>query len=378
MYSIELQAVRSGYDRETCWVHARAGIVPGDSDCIVMTMQKLSLSGSDLFLAINEMRSDDHGDSWHGPYEHSETLGKRTGLDGVDTLPADFTPKWHAKTEKLLGTGHIACYHDNKIVATPYPRQTVSSVYNFKAKEWSRWNTFDMPEDDIFFIFCAGSTQRWDCDAGTVLLPVYTKGERSERYKVTVVQCSFNGEVLSYITHGDILGCDEGRGLYEPSIVFFEGRYLLTMRNDLHGYISESFDKLHWSKPKQWQFDNGVNLGNYNTQQHWVVGGGKLYLVYTRRCAWNDHVFRHRAPLFMAEVDVKTLSIKRNTERIVVPERGARLGNFQPMQVNNNESWVVVAEWMQNDNEGFGLKGAKYCEQFGSDNTIWVATLKWL
>ncbi len=377
MYNIELKAAKSGYDRETCWVQARSGLIPGNPGRIVMTMQKLSLSGSDVFLAINEMRSDDCGNSWCGPYEHNDTLGKRTGLDGIDTLPCDFTPKWHAQTKKLLGTGHVASYHDDKLVTTPYPRKSVYSVYNDSTNSWSSWSTVDMPDDDIFFNCGAGSAQRLDCDDGTILLPVYTKAKNAECYKVTVVQCAFNGEILSYITHGDFLGCDNGRGLYEPSIVFFGGRYLLTMRNDSHGYISESFDKLHWSKPKQWQFDNGVDLGNYNTQQHWVVGGEKLYLVYTRCCAWNDHIFRHRAPLFMAEVDVKTLSIKRNTERIVVPERGARLGNFQPMQVNNNESWVVVAEWMQNDNKGFGAEGAKYCEQFGSNNTIWIAKLKW-
>ena len=30
-FDIELQTIRSGYDRKTCWTHARAGIIPGDN-----------------------------------------------------------------------------------------------------------------------------------------------------------------------------------------------------------------------------------------------------------------------------------------------------------------------------------------------------------
>ena len=51
-------------------------------------------------------------------------------------------------------------------------------------------------------------------------------------------------------------------------------------------------------------------------------------MVYTRRGANNDHVFRHRAPLFIAQVDPEKLVVLRVTERVVLPERGVPLGNF--------------------------------------------------
>lgn len=375
MYNINLKAVISGYDRETCWVQARAGAIPGNPGSVVMTMQKLSLSCSDVFFAINEMRSDDGGATWSGPYEHSETLGRRKEKADVEAVPCDFTPKWHTKSGKLLGTGHVARYSGNELMAEPRSRDAVYSVYDQNNRTWSTWNTVKMPEDDIFFNCGAGSAQRWDCDDGTILLPIYTKAKDSYRYKSAVVRCAFDGEILSYIEHGDFLECPDERGLYEPSIIYFQGRYFLTMRNDLCGYVATSRDGLHWSKPKRWDFDNGIELGNYNTQQHWVIGGDKLYLTYTRRCVWNNHVFRHRAPIFMAEVNLDELTIKRNTERIIISERGARLGNFQPVQINDKETWIVAAEWMQNDNKGFGVEGAKYCEQFGSDNTVWIAEI---
>ncbi|MBS3762593.1 MAG: exo-alpha-sialidase, partial [Planctomycetes bacterium] len=118
---------------------------------------------------------------------------------------------------------------------------------------------------------------------------------------------------------------------------------------------------------RPWLFDDGTELGNYNTQQHWVTHSNGLFLVYTRRGLGNDHVFRHRAPLMIAEVDPEELVVIRDTERELVPNRGARLGNFAVTDVSPSETWVVVAEWMQPVD----------CEKYGSDNTIWAARLIW-
>ena len=68
LYEIEQTVARRGFDGKTCWVHARAGVIPpraggNDSDepLPVMTLQKLDLAGSDLFYALNTMRSSDLG-----------------------------------------------------------------------------------------------------------------------------------------------------------------------------------------------------------------------------------------------------------------------------------------------------------------------------
>jgi len=142
---------------------------------------------------------------------------------------------------------------------------------------------------------------------------------------------------------------------------------LLTLRNDVRGYVAAGEDGLHFCEPRPWTFDDGSDLGNYNTQQHWVTHSDALFLVYTRRGADNDHVFRHRAPLFMAQVDPERLCVLRDTERVLVPERGARLGNFGVCDVDERETWVVVTEWMQ----------PVGCEQYGSDNSVYVARIVW-
>lgn len=147
----------------------------------------------------------------------------------------------------------------------------------------------------------------------------------------------------------------------------FDGTYFLTIRNDRRGFVSRSRDGQHFEPMRPWTFDDGADLGNYNTQQHWVTHSDGLFLVYTRRGANNDHVFRHRAPLFMAQVDPKRLCVLRKTERILVPERGARLGNFGVADISKDETWVTVAEWMQ----------PAGVEQYGSDGSVFVARIHW-
>ena len=160
-----------------------------------------------------------------------------------------------------------------------------------------------MPNEPRFGNAGAGCTQRVDLPGGDILLPVSFKRPGDKLSSSTVVRCRFDGETLRYVEHGDELSLDVPRGLGEPSLAQFEGRFFLTLRNDKKGYVTSGTDGLHFDKPKPWTFDDGTELGNYNTQQHWVTHSEGLFLVYTRRGAGNDHVFRHRAPLFMARVD---------------------------------------------------------------------------
>ena len=115
-------------------------------------------------------------------------------------------------------------------------------------------------------------------------------------------------------------------------------------------------------------------MGNYNTQQHWVTHSQGLFLVYTRKGANNDHVFRHRAPLFIARVDPETLRVIRSTERVLVPERGARLGNFAVTEVSERETWVTVAEWMQTWGPNIVIPPDN---KYGADNSVYVARIVW-
>lgn len=384
LYSVDLTVARQGYDGEKFWGHARAGTIPpgttanrGSDPLVVMTMQRALNSGSDLFYALNEMRTTDLGANWSEPMEHSSFARVPISYKGMNDLQvtvSDFTPRWHAKSGNLLGTGHTVVYENNTVMHVR-PRATSYAVYNPEANAWSKWKMLEMPDYPRFENSGAGSVQRYDLANGDILLPVYFKEPEETIYSVAVMRCTFDGETLRYQEHGDELSVPIKRGLYEPSLTRFDGRFFLTMRNDDHGYVAVSDDGLHYDEPKRWTFDDGSDLGNYNTQQHWVVHSEVLFLVYTRRGANNDHVMRHRAPLFIARIDPDKLQVIRATEQILVPEKGARLGNFDITEISESETWVTVAEWMQAP--GPNYSDATPLIERGADNRIWVAKLQW-
>lgn len=394
-YTIDLTTAQNGFDGTECWVHARAGTIPagapgnsGETPLVVMTTQKLLLTGSDVFYPLHELVSRDLGNTWSTPVEiptmHRQTYNpgnpplpvgaagrEHLLMPGDETVVCDFTPQWHHASQTLLGIGHTVWYRNNKVLRDR-PRATAYAVRDPKSEKWSQWKTLEIPDElSDFSLSGAGCVQRYDLPDGTILLPVYGKAEGEPRTRVTVLKCKFDGETLSYLTHGNALDIPRARGLGEPSITKFGDRFFLTLRHDERGYVSASSDGLNFSPPTPWTFEDGAELGNYNTQQHWVTHSDGLFLVYTRRGANNDHVFRHRAPLFMAEVDPDRLCVIRDTERAIVPERGARLGNFGVVDVAPQETWVIAAEWMQP-----GPTKEKP-EKYGSDNSIFVSRIKW-
>jgi lysophospholipase L1-like esterase len=372
-FRMKLDVLTQGYDAKMCWVHPRAGIIPGTPNSVVLTMQRLLLSGSDIFYALNDTRTDDLGKTWTAPKERTAELGRRDEPNGIVVVPCDFWPKWHAKSGKLLGIGHTARYEHNKVMHNR-KRETCFSVYDDKARTWTPWAILDMPTDAKFHSNGAGCVQRVDLENGDILLPIYFKGQADKYYRVTVLRCAFDGKTLKYLGQGNELELESGRGVYEPSLTKFQGRYYLTLRNDTAAYVSVSDDGQSFGPIKKWTFEDGTDLGNYNTQQHWVARDDALYLVYNRKGAFNDHMIRHRAPLFMAQVDPDKLHVLRDTERILVPDNGARLGNFGVTEVNENETWVTVAEWMQTFGPNIVIPKDNV---YGADNRVYAARILW-
>jgi len=361
------------YDGDRCWCHPRAGIVPGagkdGAPRVVTTMNTLDTSGSDVFKAMYGFETDDLGRSWTQPRELPHMAVRYETIDGVERPVAvsDFWPTWHKQSGHLLGTGHTVVYTPDWHVRKPRPRHTSYSVYDPDQRQWRPWQKLSMPEGDKFHDSGAGCTQRVDLANGEILLPFYFRPPGKNSH-VSVARCSFDGSTLRFVENGTELHIDDKtRGLHEPSLARFGGEYFLTLRNDKRGYVTRGRDGLNFEAFQPWRFDDDSELGNYNTQQHWVTHRDALYLVYNRRGANNDHVFRHRAPLFIAEVDTKRLRVIRDTERILVPERGARLGNFGVTHVSRDETWVTVAEWMQPEG----------VDKHGSDGSVWVARLHW-
>ena len=372
-YRVYLNVPTKLFDGKRCWCHPRAGIVPGigiqNNPRVVLTMNNLDLAGSDVFYGMFGLYTDNLAEQWTMPVE-LKSLAPRYEIINGEQCPvavSDFWPKWHSKSRTLLGTGHTVVYTPNWKVRNQRPRNTSYSVYNPETGNWDDWQKLKMPDDKKFFNSGAGCVQRFDLEDGTILLPVSFKPE-GKNSRITVCRCSFDGKELKYLSHGSELEINNNtRGLGEPSLTRFKGEFFLTIRNDEKGFVAKSSDGIHFENYTPWTFDDDTELGSYNTQQHWVTHSDALFLVYTRKDANNDHVFRNRAPLFIAQVDPKKCCVIRETEQILVPERGARLGNFGVTEISENETWVTVSEWMQ----------PKGVEKYGSDGSVFVAKIKW-
>ncbi len=361
-YTIQLDVITDGFDEKTEWFSSRVGIIPPRTAVVVMIQG--FLDGSDVGGAYYSARSNDLGRTWTLPAKQT-ALGPAPLYGGPYLwMPWDLVPVWHARTGKLLATGHSNRFlPDAKTPAfgkdSPV-NYAVYSVYDEAAGQWSRVRFLELPDQELFHSCAGGAAQRYELPNGYILWPIYFTRE-SERTKtqaaweadicssVTVVRCRFDGRNLVYVEHGDVLDLATPRGLAEPSLTRFQDRYYLTLRHDQRGYVATSDDGLKYGPMTPWTFDDGQELGSYNTQQHWVTHSDGLFLVYTRRGGDNDHVIRHRAPLFMARVDPKRLCVLRATERILLPDRGAQFGNGGALDATVDESWVFDTEGMQGD-----------------------------
>ncbi len=335
-----------GTDRWDWW-QARTAYVPGEKERWVTTMSETGKATSHDFHDIYESTSFDRGLSWSPPVR-VPTLRRTKQPDGYEVAPGDLWPTWHAKTAKVLVTGKTFNFaggtRENAL------RERVSyAVMEPGSGRWGPMRFLEMPERDHggFTITGAnaGNNQRVDLPDGDILLPVrYWRDPKKYNFTSVVARCGFDGKTLSYKEHGSELSVPRGRGLYEPSLAAFGGEYFLTLRADHSAYVTRSADGLHFEPIREWRFDDGKPLGSYNTQQHWVTLGGGLFLVYTRRGADNDHMFRHRAPLFIAQVNPATLRVIRKTERVLIPENQATLGNSGICRISDRESWVTCGE----------------------------------
>lgn len=372
---IKQTSFKTQFDGKLCYTHARAAI--REDGFGVLTTQPLRLTGCDVFYGMYISTTHDFGNSW-SPLLPSKNLVRQRLDNGLEIAMCDATPMFHKKSGKLLLIGHYAAYLNDELAPEPRIRQTTYSVFDEKTGDFSPFKILTMPtdENETFFSCGNGCGQSLELPGGELLIPIYheNKKQAADSWNscstVSVLRCSFDGENINLLEIGAPLTIDIPRGLGEPSVVKYNNEYILALRNDKSGYVSKGSDGLNYSPALPLSFDNGENAGNYCTQQHWITGGGKLYMVYTRKNADNDHVFRHRAPLFIAEFDTERMCLIRESEKIAVPNRGARLGNFGCHSMpDGKNAYVIASEWMQS----ISGKDWKYCMEFGSDNSIFIS-----
>lgn len=372
---ININEIKTNFKGEKCFVHARGAV--DDKDRFFITTQPLRLSGCDVFYGMHHLKSMDKGKTWSDIIPCKNLTRKPFGED-MEYALSDATPMFHKATKTFLATGHSVVYKDDNLAPAPRKVHILYTVYNEAEEEWEGFKELKIPglDEEDYFAIGSGCAQCVELPDGDILIPVAYKSRENALATWTgiissaVIRCSFDGNELIFKEMGNGLSVDIPRGLYEPSLIEYNNEFFLSLRNDESGHVTKGKDGLNFEEPVKLCFDDGENAGNYDTQQHWLKGDGKLYMVYTRKDESNGHVYNHRAPLFMSEFDTEKMCLIRDTEVVVVPNRGARLGNFGCFNVSDKEAYVVAAEWMQ-----CGSKGWQECVKYGSDNTIFVTKI---
>ena len=338
---------------EYLWSQSRAALIPGSPARVIITTQEIEKRGSHGYRDIYITETTDGAKTWATPKRIDSLVRSRTP-EGHELVMGDLCPQWHDATRTVLVTGKTFGFKkeaNREGVTEDRSLERVSyAIYSPAKQQWSSLNIMAMPEKDHegnpIIEPNAGCNQRFDLPNGEVLLPVrYRRDPNLRVYTTVVARCTFDGKKLTYREHGSELSITTPRGLYEPSVIGFKGRFFLTLRTEKTGYVASGTDGIHYEPIVEWKFDDGEPLGSYCTQQHWIAHGDGLYLIYTRRGAHNDHVYRHRAPIFIGRVDPYRLCVLRDTEKVLMPETGLDLGaGFAPLDVNDRETWVVSSE----------------------------------
>ncbi len=353
-----------GYDGKYCKVHTRGAVHNNE---YLLTCQNLNVDGCDDFDCLQVNYSKDGGKTWSG-FVPDKAFSLKTQNE-IRIAPSDMTPLYHKATERFIVTGHTVNYFVGESFPIPVlqrKRCLPYAVFDRKSGKFGKLKELKLSDGIKYYDFGSGCSQCCELDNGELLIPISFREENALKTKIAVIRCSFDGDELKVLSVGGDIEVEESvRGLAEASIVFYNRKYYLTIRDDDYGYISVSDDGENYSKPEILRWTDGEVVPTYNTQSHWFVCGGKLNLVYTRRDHTNNHIFRHRAPLFAAEFDTEKRGIVKQTEIVVVEQRGARLGNFGVCSINENTALVIASEWMQ----------PAGCEKYGSNNAVWISKI---
>lgn len=334
----------------------------------ILTYGMLLLSGSDVFFGTYVTKSTDGGDTWCEPKKVESIKDEYVGDVRVSYAAGI---RYACKTNRWYAIGVSTAYRgDNRPLDSRYNGKPFRLPYyynvNPESLEFGPRQLIELPvEYDVAMPFGA-----FEDDDGTVIISFYYReptavlkpGAWTRPTKVVCARYQFGKDGLEFTEIGEPITCEElKRGIGEPSIVKAGGKYWMTIRSDERGMLAESTDGLSYGPLKTWCWEDGTPIGNRNTQQHWLVLSDGIYLTYTREGATNDHVFRNRAPVFIAKFDQERMCLIRSTEIPLVPEYGARLGNFSTISDGTGRAWLMTAEWMQ----------PAGCEKYGSDNALW-------
>lgn len=359
--SIEKETIWRNRDGSgTTWFHPRACMMPDRNGSPVALMTLQEIGGSDYFGQVHWTTSSDLGKTWSDP-KPILALGRDPvpNHPGLKAAVCDVAPQYHPQSDTVLALGHVVFYKGPRFARDDQLRRYPVYVTRSPDGSWSNRKILDWDDPRSAFIYTNNCGQRTILPNGDIQMS-FSFGANAEHRMVSGVQSAYDGERLAIRKVGPPLHNPKGRGLLEPSVTTFDGRFWMTIRAEDHrGYFSTSDDGLQWSEKVAWAWDDGTPLDMSTTQQHWLTHSDGLFLVYTRKDSSNTGVIRWRAPLWIAQVDTDRKCLLKSSEQILLPIVGdgikdpdhvALMGNFDVTNVSENESIVTVGEWLPRKN----------------------------
>lgn len=297
---------------EDLWVSPKLVTIPGNPIVCELLARTTDRKGKDQHTKSHYFRTDDFFETLHAVEKPTAVAWKRIGISREDLIP-------------------------NEELGVQVPENMGHTQYSE-------------------YLNLAGDT---------ILQAFTTKKENSKQNIVQSLTAKVENGKYRLLHISNSWTNATGRGLYEPQIAEYGNKYFMTARaEDGFGYVMVSHDRgKTWDEPVRWRWDNGEEVPMDQTMTKLIAHSNGLVLVYTRKRDDNSQTFRHRAPLHVADFDTETLTLKRSTERIIVPNKGLAVGNFWVWTVSPEESYVVTAEWPRD--------GRK------TNGDIWLAKIKW-
>ncbi len=337
-FTLSTRMVREGAPAGVRWTIPRSaafGTEPAGPE-LLMTLSKLSKTGTDVYQGLAFTTSSDGGETWTPLTELP--YAARPLREGITGMFGAAVPVFHAPTGKILLLGNCVGYTNYgtpavKLTGVRYPAY---AVFDPATRKWSADYTVLDGEEDAnttsgFPWILADGTLLWPCNGGRVL------------------RASFDGVKLTILGRGPQI---EGLGKQpkntgEYHLTQLGDRFYLALRCPDQNRIAVSTDGRTFEPAVELRWDDGTLVPSAATQMRWIRQQGRLYLVYTRVDESSKGIFRNRAPLWMAELDPATLHLKKSTEVIAVPISPGRddLGNFGTTFVNDKLSLVTTSEF---------------------------------
>ncbi len=335
-FVVTTQLVREGAPAGSRWTIPRATAIGTNASELLMTLSKLSTTGTDVYRGLGFTTSHDGGATWalltELPYVAHPLREGIMGMFGA------MLPVFHPPTGKVLILGNCVGYtgygtSSVKLTALRFPAY---AVYDPATHKWSADYTVLTGEADAnttsgFPWIQPDGTLLWPCNGGRVL------------------KAAFDGEKLTILARSpQIEGLGkQAKNTGEYHLTKIGDRFYLAMRCPDQNRIAVSGDGQSFEPAVELRWDDGSLVPSIATQMRWVRQQGRLYLVYTRADPSSKGIFRNRAPLWMAELDPANLRLKKSTEVIAVPISPGRddLGNFGTTFVNDELSLVTTSEF---------------------------------